>query len=99
MSLHLIRTNELIETQNQLLIEQQRAMDHMLHILEQIKSNINKDTLLDNAELKTLLKVADTKFFKLKAKKVFKVYDLYGKDYYFQSEVYEAIRNLNLEEE
>lgn len=47
--------------------------------------------LMDNTDLRQLLKVADTKFYLLK--KLFTCYKVLGKDYYFESEVYAVIRS------
>lgn len=49
--------------------------------------------VLDNADIKVMLKIGDTKLYHLKKKKILKVYDLDGKDIYLENEVIEAIRN------
>lgn len=46
--------------------------------------------LLDNADLKHLLKIGDTKFFRVK--KLFKTYRMDGKDYYLSDEILESLR-------
>ncbi|RZF57897.1 hypothetical protein [Sphingobacterium corticibacterium] len=51
-----------------------------------------KNQLLDNTDLKGILKIGDTKFFQLKKCRVFPTYRLNGKDYYLENEVLEAIR-------
>lgn len=52
-----------------------------------------KENLLDNTDLKMILKIADTKFFQLKKEKKFPTYRLNGKDYYFENEIKQTIQN------
>lgn len=51
--------------------------------------------VLDNADIKNMLKIGDTKLYYLKKKKILKVYKLDGKDVYLEHEVIEAIRRAN----
>jgi len=48
--------------------------------------------ILDNADIKQLLKIGDTKLYYLKKKKILKPYKLDGKDVYLEHEVIEAIK-------
>ncbi|MEH6304240.1 hypothetical protein RYH73_01235 [Olivibacter sp. CPCC 100613] len=48
--------------------------------------------ILDNADIKQLLKIGDTKLYYLKKKKILKPYKLDGKDIYLEHEVIEAIK-------
>lgn len=50
--------------------------------------------ILDNADIKQLLKIGDTKLYYLKKKKILKPYKLDGKDIYLENEVLEALKNL-----
>lgn len=48
--------------------------------------------VLDNADIKSMFKIGDTKLYHLKKKNILKAYDLDGKDIYLENEVLEAIR-------
>jgi len=84
-----------------LLLEQQDHMNRLfenqnklLHTLIAVMDKSDKESLqkrlLDNTDLKEILKIADTKFFKVK--KLFKTYRLDQKDYYLIDEVLDTIR-------
>lgn len=48
--------------------------------------------VLDNADIKQMLKIGDTKLYYLKKKKILKPYNLDGKEVYLEHEVIEAIK-------
>lgn len=49
-----------------------------------------KNTLVDNADLKEIFKVADTKFYRIK--KLFTAYEIDNKDYYLLDEILETVK-------
>ncbi|ERJ58788.1 MULTISPECIES: hypothetical protein [Sphingobacterium] len=49
-----------------------------------------KKMIIDNADLKEIFKVADTKFYRLK--KLFTSYELDAKDYYLTEEILKTIK-------
>lgn len=66
--------------------------DRMLHLLEQKQLDDSadlKNRLIDNHDLKEILKVGNTNFFEKKS--LFKTYNI-GKDYYLQDEVLAVIK-------
>lgn len=66
--------------------------DRMVQLLEQNQlddSSALKNRLIDNHDLKEILKVGNTNFFEKKS--LFKTYNL-GKDYYLQDEVLAVIK-------
>lgn len=76
-------TNELLHRQNELL-------GQLLQQAPPAKNMSLQERLLDNTDLKHILKIADTKFFQ--AKKLFKTYRLDNKDYYLLDEVLDTIQ-------
>lgn len=78
-----IRTNMLMEKQ----VEMLAAMYSMLSKKELQKL---KTLILDNTDLKEVLKVADTKFFSVK--KLFKTYELDKKDYYLLEDIITTLK-------
>jgi len=54
--------------------------------------NQSTSRILDNADIKQMLKIGDTKLYYLKKKKILKPYKLDGKDVYLEHEVLEAIK-------
>lgn len=69
---------------------QNRLIAKMLALLEPSDKEQLKKNIIDNADLKEIFKVADTKFFRLK--KLFKTYALDNKDYYLAGEILETLR-------
>ncbi|WP_134090844.1 hypothetical protein [Olivibacter sp. XZL3] len=57
-----------------------------------INQQASPSRVLDNADIKQMLKIGDTKLYYLKKKKILKPYKLDGKDVYLEHEVIEAIR-------
>lgn len=79
------KTIELLEKLNQ-------HFENLSKKLLDMVSRPLEDELLDNTDLKHILKIGDTKFFQLKKCKLFPTYRLNGKDYYLEKEILEAIR-------
>ena len=52
--------------------------------------------ILDNADVKQMLKIGDTKLYYLKKKRILKPYKLDGKDVYLESEVIAAIKGKDM---
>lgn len=87
----------------QLIVKNQEAtiallqqISNDLKILSQLAEDNNGEDLnkniLDNTDLKQILKIRDTKLFELKKAKIFTTYNLKGKDLYFKNEIIESIR-------
>lgn len=79
------KTIELLEKLNQ-------HFENLSKKLLDMVSRPLEEELLDNTDLKHILKIGDTKFFQLKKSKLFPTYRLNGKDYYLEKEILEAIR-------
>jgi len=58
----------------------------------QNRSSHSSVKILDNADIKRMLKIGDTKLYYLKKKKILKPYKLDGKEVYLEHEVIEAIK-------
>ena len=77
------KSNKMSKAQNRLIAK-------LLELLEPSGKEGLKNNIMDNADLKEILKVADTKFFRIK--KLFKTYELDNKDYYLAGEILETLR-------
>jgi hypothetical protein len=75
---------------NRLFENQNRLLDTLIAQMDKTDKESLQKRLLDNTDLKDILKIADTKFFKVK--KLFKTYRLDQKDYYLIDEVLDTIR-------
>ncbi|NGM64421.1 hypothetical protein [Sphingobacterium sp. SGR-19] len=92
MNKHAQKTMQLLEKTIELLEKLNQRFENLsTNLLDRVAPPL-KDQLLDNTDLKGILKVGDTKFFQLKRSTIFPTYRLNGKDYYLENEILEAIR-------
>ncbi|PRD54709.1 hypothetical protein [Sphingobacterium gobiense] len=92
MNKHAKQTMLLLEKAIELLEKLNQRFENLsINLLDRVAPSL-KDQLLDNTDLKDILKVGDTKFFQLKKCELFPTYRLNGKDYYLENEILEAIR-------
>ncbi|WP_345232092.1 hypothetical protein [Olivibacter ginsenosidimutans] len=86
------KIDELISLVKQML----QAIINLPDILRQLQNQpaplAATPRILDNADVKQMLKIGDTKLYYLKKKKILKPYKLDGKDVYLENEVLDAIR-------
>lgn len=81
---------KLTKKQNQLIAK-------LIYRLTPTDKEMLKKMIIDNADMKEILKVADTKFYRIK--KLFTAYELDNKDYYLTDEIIKTIKKYKIEDE
>ncbi|MFD2556578.1 MULTISPECIES: hypothetical protein [Sphingobacterium] len=69
---------------------QNKLITMLIAVLKPTDKERLKSTIMDNADLKEIFKVADTKFYRIK--KLFRTYELDTKDYYLADEILEVMK-------
>lgn len=77
------KERKLIKKQNQLILR-------LISVLTPTDKETLQKMIIDNADLKEIFKVADTKFYRLK--KLFTSYELDAKDYYLTEDILKTIK-------
>lgn len=77
--------------------KQNQLIKKLIFILKPTDKEKLKSMIVDNADLKEIFNVADTKFYRMK--KLFPTYELDAKDYYLSDEIMATIKKHKRTEE